>query len=98
VPELAAGEGGALRQRFELRPGDLRVDAPAETAVRRCYDAFPADEVGEAQDPLGDELRVLDDISGVADDAGQDQLVVRQFDVLPDLPLVLVADISGLEE
>ena len=28
---------------------------------------------------------------------GQDQLVVGQLDVLPDLPLVLVADIAGLE-
>ena len=40
---------------------------------------------------------MLDDIRGVADDTGQDQLVVRQFDVLPDLPFVLVADIAGLE-
>ena len=52
---------------------------------------------GEAEDALGDQLRMLDDVGGMADDARQDQLVVGQLDVLPHLPLVLVADIAGLE-
>ena len=87
----------ALRQRLELRPGDLRMNAPAEPAVGRSDDPLPADEVGEAQDALGDQLRMLDHVGGVADDARQHQLVVGQLHLLPDLPLVLVADIAGLE-
>ena len=53
--------------------------------------------VGEAHDAVGDELGVLDDVGGVADDAGQDQLAVGQLGVLPDAPFVLVADVAGLE-
>ena len=97
APELAAGQRGPLRQRLELRPGDLRMDAAAQPAIGRGDDPLPADEIGKAQDALGDQLRVLDHVGGVADDAGQDQLVVGQLDLLPDLPLMLVADIAGLE-
>ena len=53
--------------------------------------------LGEARDAVGDQLGMLDDVGGVAHDAGQDQLVVGQLDVVPHLPLVLVADIGGLE-
>ena len=51
----------------------------------------------EALDPVGDDLRVLDHVGRVADDARQDLLAVRQLDVLPDPPLVLVADVGRLE-
>src|SRR5207248_11319132 len=97
APELAGGQCRALGQRFELGPGDVRVNPAAETAVGRGDDPLPADQVREAKDALGDELGVLDDIGSVADHTGQDHLFVRQFDVLPHLPFVLVADISGLE-
>ena len=53
--------------------------------------------VGKAQDPLGDKLRMLDQIGGVADDARQQDLAVRQLDVVPQLPFVLVAHVAGLE-
>src|SRR5690349_12209280 len=88
APELPACQRRALRKRFEFGPGDLRVNAPAETTVGRSDDPLPADDIGEAQDALGDEFRVFDNIGGVADDARQDQLVVRQLHILPDLPFV----------
>src|SRR5436190_16752041 len=97
APELAAGERGALGEGFELGPGDLRVDPTAETAIGRGDDALAADDVGEAQDPVGNQLGVLDDVGGVADDSRQEDLVVGQLDALPDPPLMLVADIAGLE-
>ena len=40
---------------------------------------------------------MLDHVGGVADHAGQDQLVVGQFDVVPHTPLVLVADVAGFK-
>jgi hypothetical protein len=40
---------------------------------------------------------MLDNVGGVADDAGNEQLAVRQFDVLPDAPFVLVADVAGFD-
>jgi hypothetical protein len=97
TPQLTARQGRPLRQRFELGPSDLRMHSAAETAIGGGDDPLPADEVGEANNPLGDEFGVLDDVGGVADDPWQDQLVVGQFDILPDFPLVLVAHIAGLE-
>src|SRR5215831_5799555 len=83
TPQLAGGESGAFDERLELGPSDLRVNAAAEATVGRGDDPLLADEVGKPDDPVGDELGVLDDVGGVTDDPRQDQLVVRQFDVLP---------------
>src|ERR1700759_3453856 len=97
TPKLASGERGALDQRFELCPGELRMDTPAKTAIGRGDDPLPADQVSKTKDAFGDKLRVLDDIGGVADHAGQDHLVLRQLDILPDLPFMLVANVASLE-
>jgi hypothetical protein len=80
MPELAGGEGRALRQCFELGPGDLRMDAAADPAIGRGDDALPADEIRKPNNALGDEFGVLDDVGSMTDDAGQDQLVVGEFD------------------
>src|ERR1700757_1106837 len=93
APELTGGERGALCQRFELGPGDLWMDAAAETAIGRRNDPLFADKVRKPDDALRDEFGVLDDIGGVADDARQDQFTIGQLDLLPHLPLVFVADI-----
>src|SRR3972149_2428129 len=95
APQLLRRDAGALRHRRELRPDDLRVaDAAAAPAgaAAGAGEAFPAaDDAGVAPEPLGDELRVLDEVAVVADDAGHERLAGRQLDVLPDLPLVVVA-------
>ena len=87
----------ALRQRLELGPGDVAVDAAAEAAVGRGDDALAADQLGEAADALGHQLGMLDHVGGMAHHAGQDQPVVGQLGVLPHRPLVLVAHVAGLE-
>src|SRR5438874_1344102 len=79
---------------YELRPGDLRMDPAAEPAIGRGDDPLAADQLGETQNAVGDQLGMFDDIGGVADDAGQDQLVVGQLDLLPDPPFVLVPHIA----
>src|SRR5580658_6726471 len=71
--------------------------APAETAIRGGDDILAADGFGEADDPVGNELWIFDQVGRVSDDPGQDFLAGRQLNVLPDLPLVLVAGVSGLE-
>ena len=73
------------------------MDAAAEAAIGRGDDPLAADQIRKAQDALGDQFGMLDDIRCMADDAGQDHFAVGQFDVLPDLPFMLVADIAGLE-
>src|SRR5205823_4063156 len=77
-------------------PDEVGVDlgsenALGEAAVGAGDDVLAAEEVGEADDALLDELRVLDDIVRVADAAGDQDLAVRELDVLPHLPLPLVA-------
>ena len=73
------------------------MDAAAETAIRAGDDIFASHHLGEGQDAVGDELGVLDDIGGVADDTGDLDLAVGQFDVLPDPPLMCVTNIAGFD-
>src|SRR4051794_586172 len=97
TPKLATGQRGALRQRLQLGPGDIGMDTPAKATVGRGDHPLAAHDVGEAQDPLRHQLRVLDDIGGMADHTGQHQLVVRQADLLPQLPLMLMADVASFQ-
>ena len=52
----------------------------------------------QPHDALGDQLRMLDDIGGVADDAGNEHLARRQFRALPHAPFVLVARIGAFDD
>ena len=73
------------------------MHAAAEAAVGAGDDVLAADRAGKPHDPLGDQLRMLDQIGRVADHARQDHLAVRQLDVVPQLPFVLVAHVGRLE-
>src|SRR5881397_1336106 len=98
APELPCGEPGAFHEGFELRPRDLGVaDARPEAAVRARDHVLAPDQAGVPHDPLGDELRVLDEVAGVADHAGDEDLAARQLDVFPHAPLVLVAWVGRFE-
>src|ERR1700733_4450575 len=97
APKLAAGQRGPLCQRLEFGPVDLRMNATAQTAVGRGDDPLPSDEIREPQNALGNKLRVLDNVGRMADDAWQDQLVIWQSHLLPNLPLMFMADIAGFE-
>ena len=45
------------------------ADPVAEAAVRSCQDPFATDQAGIADKPLGHQIRVLDEVGAVADDA-----------------------------
>ena len=47
TPQLLARERRAVAQGAQLGPGDLRVDAAAQTAVGAGDDVFSADDVDE---------------------------------------------------
>ena len=96
-PEGLRGEAGAFGEGAELGPGEVGVDAAAEAAIGTGNDVLAADDLGVAQDAVGDELRVLDEVGRMADDAGHQHLTRRQFGVLPHSPLVFVTHIGGLE-
>src|SRR5438046_1059948 len=96
-PELPGGEGGAFGEDLELRPAELRVEAAPEAAVGPGDDVFAPDEAGVVDQPVGDELRVLEGISRMTDDAGHENLALRELYLAPDFPFVLVADIRGFD-
>src|SRR5690606_3086011 len=97
-PQALSGDAGALHQRVQLGPGDLGVPYPgAEAAVCARDDVLPADDGGVALDAVGDELRRLDEVRVVADDAGDEDDAVRELRVLPGLPVVRVAGVRGFD-
>ena len=56
-----------------------------------------ADDLGEPHQPLRHQLGMLDDVGGVADDAGDELLAGRQLRGLPHRPFVLVARVGLLD-
>ena len=92
----------ALGETFQLRPHNRTVDAAGERALRESaicagHHAVTADDVGIAQQPLGHELGMLDDVGRMCDEPRHQHLACGQRHVLPHLPFVLVARIGRLE-
>src|SRR5215469_17035958 len=103
LPELPRREIRAFTHRFEFLPNDGGMDLGTveglgrEAAIGACDHVLAADQLRKAQEPLGDELGMLDDIAGVGDDAGNEHLAFRDLDALKEVVLVLVPRIGGLE-
>src|SRR6516225_133268 len=68
-PEGRRREAGAFDKRPQLGPGKAGVDPAAEAAIGAGNYVLTADDRRVAQDAVGDELRVLDKVGSVADDA-----------------------------
>src|SRR5215469_9959558 len=98
APDAVGGKGRALCEGGQLGPAEFGVDAGAESAVGTRYDVLGAEPVGVAGDALGDQFRVLDQVRGVRDDAGNQDLAVRQLDVLPQVVLVLVPRVGRFNQ
>jgi hypothetical protein len=58
------GEAGAFGEAAQFGPGEVRMDPAAEAAIGAGDDVLATDDLGIAQDAVGDELRVLDEVSG----------------------------------
>src|SRR3989475_7827009 len=98
LPELSRRQSRAFHERLELRPRDLRMaDTRSETAVRPRDHVLAPDEPHVLHEALGDELGVLDEVAGVADDAGNEDLAGGELDVFPHPPLVIVARVRRLD-
>ena len=75
MPEQLRGDGGALGEAFQLRPHDRAVHAASEGALRESaicagHDAVAANDVGIAQQPLGHEFGMLDDVGRMRNEPG----------------------------
>src|SRR6266849_4139231 len=101
-PELLRGYPRAFRHRHHLRPYHVRIHGRlaypgAVAAVASRDDVLAADQLRVAPDPLGDELRVLDEIGFRLDHAGDQHFAFGQLDRLENLPFVGMTGIGGLE-
>src|SRR5262245_54861419 len=100
APELLAGEIGALAQRLELLPdhGGVHLGAierlRGEAAIRGGDHVLAPDQLGVAQDALGNQLGMLHDVAGVGDHAGAEHLAGGNLDALEQVIFVLVARIG----
>jgi hypothetical protein len=90
-------QAGASDKRAQLGPSKVGVDPAAEAAIRGGNDVFAADDRRVAQDAVGDELRMLDKVGGMADDTWHQHVARRQLRLLPHAPLMLVPHVARLE-
>src|SRR3954447_4920031 len=98
TPQLLAGQLAAQRHRPQLGPHDFLVADPRpDAAVGAGLDVLPADHAGVVDQPLGDQAGRLDEVGGVRDAPGDQDLAVGQLDVAPHGPLVGVPDVPGLD-
>src|SRR4030088_1419504 len=80
VPKQFCREVCALPQRLEFLPDDCGVNLGAVERLRRksavCpgHDVFAADELGKAHNAFGNQLRMLDDVAGMRNDARAEHL------------------------
>src|SRR5580658_7938697 len=94
---------GALAQRPQLLPSHRRIDLAVaregtEAAVRAGDDALPADDSGEPLDALRDEFRMFDVVGAGIDQSRSEHLVLGNLGRGPDLPLVFMPRVGGLEQ
>jgi hypothetical protein len=68
-----------------------------EAAIRTGNHVLTAYEIREVGNPQGDQLRVLHDVGCMAYHARNENLSGRQLHIAPDLPLVFVTGIAGLD-
>src|SRR5215472_19314516 len=61
-PQRFRSEASAFDQRAQLGPDEVGMNAAAEAAIGAGDDVLAAGDRGVTQDPVGDELRVLDEV------------------------------------
>src|SRR5205809_1950336 len=103
TPELPRGQPRTLGQGGELQPGHAGMDVVepdaggGEAAVGARDDVVASHDPSEPDDALGDELGVLHEVGGVADDAGDQDHSRRRLELFEHVVLVLVARVGRLE-
>jgi hypothetical protein len=66
------------------------TDPRTNSAVSASDDVFPPDDLGVTHQAIGNRLRVLDKITVMTDDAGNEDFSIRQFCLFPHAPLMIV--------
>ena len=104
LPENGGCQPGALDHGFELGPGDSGVDhwvqrgSGAEPAVGSRHHVLAANHLCIANDPLLDQLGVLDEVGRGVEHPGYQHLAARQLDSLEHPPLMGVARVGSFDQ
>ena len=101
-PQLSSCNARSLTQCRELGPDDARMNLArgrkaGKTAIGAGNHVLAPDDASKAADPLRNGLGMLDEVGGVGDDPRDQQLTVRQFDILPDAPFMFVTRVAGFK-
>jgi hypothetical protein len=93
-------QGRSLRQGLELGPDDggmhaWRKGPLGESAVSAHQYIFSPDQAGIGHEAPGDQFGVLDDLGCIGDHAWDEERAVRELDLFPHLPFVLMTRIGG---
>src|SRR5262245_13660463 len=86
-PEVLRSELRSFDKSAQLSPGKLGMNAATKTAIR----------AGNYILAIGDQLRMLDEVSRMTYDTRHQYLAGRHLDHLPGSPLVLMSHVAGLE-
>src|SRR5262245_38228534 len=102
-PELFRRDLRTFRHRLKLRPDHggvylgIKRRLGGKSAVAPAEHVLASDELGIAADSLSDQFRMLDDITAVSDDSGDQNLAGRKLDVFPQAPLMLMTRVRVLK-
>jgi hypothetical protein len=103
-PEPVRCDPRSFCHRLQLRPdnrdghGVVGPRERCESTVRACDDAVTADDVCKIADPLCDQAWMLNEIGGRVDHAGNEHLILGDFDAFEVFPLMGMCRISGFEQ
>src|SRR5712671_7845991 len=101
-PQPLARDPRPFRQRIEFSPGDVRMHFVAGRRCRKAAviagdDVLATNGAREALDPLRHEFGMFDLVDAMRHHAWDENAIRRQLHFLPDLPLVLMTRIGGLD-
>ena len=100
---MLAGNVCARTHRLELFPNNGRVDLGLgkrlrrESAVGAGHDVFTAHQISETDQAFSDPFRMFNDVAGVGDYPGTNDLSIGQFCTFEQVVLVFVAGVRRLE-
>ena len=74
----------------------LHVRPLGKSAIGAGNEVLSANQRRQANNALSDQFGMLDNVGDVTDHPRNENLVSRSFDALQEMPLVLMANVGGL--
>ena len=103
APQFLGSQLSAVGQCAQLQPAEIGIHRAetregSKSAIGAGDDALASHQAGVADDPLRDQLGMLDVVGTRCDNARNQDLVVRKLLMGPNFPFVLVARIRPFQQ